>query len=123
MTSRAYILALVASLGMFACGGSAQTGEAKAPESDPWAGYTGKYTSPGASTPSSPSKAKRAAAEAPPADDAESGSDAKALYGSPSESAEAPKAAAKKTSKAAKKTAKAAPKKAAKKPGKKVAKR
>lgn len=113
MTSRAYILALVASVGLFACGGSAQTGDAKAPESDPWAGYTGKYTSPGASTPS-PSRAKAKAASTETAsDDAAGGADAKALYGSPSESAaEAPAKAAPKKA-AAKKVAKSAPKKAA----------
>jgi hypothetical protein len=37
-----HIAALLSSLTVFACGGAAKK-EAKGPESDPWAGYTGKY--------------------------------------------------------------------------------
>ena len=40
-----HIAALLSSLTVFACGGAAKN-EAKAPEGDPWAGYTGKYAGP-----------------------------------------------------------------------------
>ncbi|HSO40092.1 MAG TPA: hypothetical protein VLT33_46510 [Labilithrix sp.] len=62
------IAALLSSLTVFACGGGAHK-EVKGPESDPWAGYTGKYAEP-----SSGSKAPKAEAKAdakPKADKAE----------------------------------------------------
>jgi hypothetical protein len=42
---RVLTVALLSSLALFACGG-APTKEAKGPEGDPWAGYTGKYAEP-----------------------------------------------------------------------------
>ena len=40
-----HIAAVLSSLAVFACGGAAKK-DAKGPESDPWAGYTGKYAEP-----------------------------------------------------------------------------
>ena len=51
--------ALLSSLVMVACGGAAQK-DAKGPEADPWAGYTGKYAEPGTAKP------KEAKADAKP---------------------------------------------------------
>src|SRR4051794_17948770 len=56
------IAALLSSLALFACGGSAHK-EAKGPETDPWAGYTGKYAEP--ATGKAP-KAETAKADAKP---------------------------------------------------------
>jgi hypothetical protein len=43
------VAALLSSLVLFACGGAAK--EAKGPEADPWAGYTGKYAEPSSAKP------------------------------------------------------------------------
>ncbi len=54
------VITLLASLVVFGCGGAGNK-DAKAPESDPWAGYTGKYAEPGGA--SAAPKAKEAKAE------------------------------------------------------------
>ncbi len=56
-----HIAALLSSLVVVACGGAAKK-DAKAPEGDPWAGYTGKYAEPGTA------KAETAKAEKPKAE-------------------------------------------------------
>lgn len=57
-----HIAALLSSLTVFACGGAANK-DAKAPEGDPWAGYTGKYAE--------PASASTKAEKSKPADKAE----------------------------------------------------
>jgi hypothetical protein len=54
------VITLLASLVVFGCGGAHK--EVKAPESDPWAGYTGKYAEPGGVA-AAPKLAKEAKAE------------------------------------------------------------
>jgi len=61
-----HIAALLSSLTVFACGGAAKK-EAKAPEGDPWAGYTGKYAE--------PASASAKAEKSKPADKAEKGAE------------------------------------------------
>ena len=56
-----HIAALLSSLVVVACGGAAKK-DAKAPEGDPWAGYTGKYAEP-ASGKSQTAKAEKPKAE------------------------------------------------------------
>ena len=51
------VAALLSSLVLFACGGAANK-EAKGPEVDPWAGYTGKYAEPGSGKASAKADAK-----------------------------------------------------------------
>lgn len=63
-----HIAALLSSLVVVACGGAAKK-DAKAPEGDPWAGYTGKYAEP-ASGKSETAKAEKPKAEAKVADKA-----------------------------------------------------
>src|SRR3954466_3875100 len=63
------VTAVLSSLVLFACGGSAHNKEVKGPESDPWAGYTGKYAGPSSATP------KEAKADTKKADKAEAKAD------------------------------------------------
>ncbi len=53
-----HIVALLSSLTVFACGGAAKK-EAKGPESDPWAGYTGKYAESASASASASAKAEK----------------------------------------------------------------
>lgn len=78
MLARLHLAALftMTSLALFACGG--HTGEAKGPESDPWAGYKGTYATPANASGSSSARlkagqaaAKEEAAAAAPAEVAE----------------------------------------------------
>ena len=72
---RVSMIVLLSSLCLVACGGAAK--EAKAPDSDPWAGYTGKYaeTGPGtgavkAAKADKPAKAEKTEAAAAPVEKA-----------------------------------------------------
>src|SRR3982074_2341101 len=71
------VAALLSSLVLFACGGAAHK-EAKAPESDPWAGYTGKYAEPSSGKAPKAEKAEAKAAKAEKAEKAEAKAEAKA---------------------------------------------
>jgi hypothetical protein len=62
MGIRSNVVIVLASLCLFACGGSAKNGEAKGPESNPWADYKGTYAT--AAAPSTKS-AKVAKADEP----------------------------------------------------------
>jgi hypothetical protein len=61
------LAALLSSLTVFACGGAAHK-EAKAPEGDPWAGYTGKYAEPASGSTAKASKPEAKEAAKPKAD-------------------------------------------------------
>jgi hypothetical protein len=64
------VAALLSSLVLFACGGAANK-EAKGPEVDPWAGYTGKYAEPGSGKASAKADAKAKPEKAEKAEKAE----------------------------------------------------
>jgi hypothetical protein len=73
MGVRLNVVALLAFSALVACGGSKTSGEAKGPESNPWADYKGTYATAGSGSSSSKSaksaKTEVAAAEAPKADE------------------------------------------------------
>jgi hypothetical protein len=77
MGVRLNVVALLTFSALAACGGSKTSGEAKGPESNPWADYKGTYATAGSGSSSSASKSgaaksaktEVAAAEAPKADE------------------------------------------------------
>jgi len=68
MGVRSNVVIVLASLCLFACGSTKSGGEAKGPESNPWADYKGTYATAGTpSTSSKPSKVAKAEEPAPAA--------------------------------------------------------
>jgi hypothetical protein len=65
MGIRSNVVIVLASLCLFACGSAKSGGEAKGPESNPWADYKGTYATAGASSTPSPKSSKVAKAEEP----------------------------------------------------------
>lgn len=64
MGIRSNVVIVLASLSLFACGSAKNGGEAKGPETNPWADYKGTYATAGAPSTSTKS-AKLAKAEEP----------------------------------------------------------
>ncbi len=80
-----HIAALLSSLTVFACGGAAKK-EAKGPESDPWAGYTGKYAEPASASakaekPKAADKAQKVAEKAPEKEEASTHKSTATIHG------------------------------------------
>lgn len=67
MSVRLHVVTLLSAMALFACGGGSH-GDAKAPETDPWAGYKGTYATAAGASGSPTARMKVAKTEAAKSD-------------------------------------------------------